>query len=148
MKRIVPALLASAAATAALITGTAGSAQAASGVTCSLWKSVAHGNKAGYSLTVRSCIQWDGTSSDRAYTEVRNIDNVTHYVDFGAGLFDDGNDKIASKYAWQVAIAPTQSAKVYTNWVDDYTWGPERSLGTVTVTGGVTNTGWVDEPWF
>ncbi|MFB7868093.1 hypothetical protein [Streptomyces sp. NPDC056069] len=147
MKKIIPTLLASAAMSAALIAGTAGSAHAASGVACTLWKSVSGKNS--YSvLTIRSCIQWDGTSSDRAYIEVQNISTKTQYVGLGVTLSDDDYNTIASKSVYRAEIAPTQTSKLYTNWVDDYTWGAERAIGTVIVAANSSNTGWAVEPWF
>ncbi|MFE5947064.1 hypothetical protein [Streptomyces sp. NPDC056480] len=148
MKRTFSTLLTLVIASGALVTGTAGSAQAASSSTCTLWESIHHGNRGGYSLSIRSCIEWSGTSADRAYTEVRNIDAVNHRVSFSAHLDDDDYNDLASKRVWDVLIAPTKTARVYTNWVDDYTWGSERASGVVHDRSTVNSTDFAVEPWF
>ncbi|WP_406053474.1 hypothetical protein OG462_44735 [Streptomyces sp. NBC_01077] len=145
-KKIIPMLLASMATSGVLVGGLAGTAQAAEGSSCSSWKKV---DASG--LWGRSCIQWDGTSWDRAYIELNNASGSSKRVNFSIQLFQYLGPVLGSNLSTKT-VQSGDTVKVYTPWIADYHSGPEWALGTVTVNTGtdyatVSDTGWVHEPW-
>ncbi|WP_406066919.1 hypothetical protein OG462_43875 [Streptomyces sp. NBC_01077] len=146
-RRIIPALLTSAIAAGAFIGATAGNAQAASGTSCSSWT-------INQNVWMRGCIQWSGTTADRAYTEVENRSGSSKEVAITATLRDDDGNQLAYKREVK-ALAINASTKVYTVWVDDFTWGPEKASGSTSVRYSWMEsfptpfaTGWAFEPWY
>ncbi|MFE5947065.1 hypothetical protein [Streptomyces sp. NPDC056480] len=146
-KKILPALLTSALAAGALIGATAGTAEAASGSSCSAWTIAQN-------IKMRGCIQWSGTTADRAYTEAQNISGLTREVAITATLRDDAGNQLGYKRQ-EKTLENNASVTVYTAWVDDYTWGPEKASGNSAVRypwmqnfGTAFATGWAFEPWY
>ncbi|MFE5550193.1 hypothetical protein ACFQ71_41575 [Streptomyces sp. NPDC056534] len=146
-RQIVSALLTSVLAAGAFVGVTSGTAQAASGSSCSAWTIAQN-------IKFRGCIQWSGTTADRAYTEAQNISGIPHEVAIRATLQDDEGNQLASKREVRT-LANNASFKVYTAWVDDYTWGPEKASGSSAVRyvwqqnfGTSFASGWAFEPWY
>ncbi|MFE5946843.1 hypothetical protein [Streptomyces sp. NPDC056480] len=147
--KLTSRLLASAITAAALVGGASGVSHAADGTSCSDWKKIISSG-----IWARTCIQWSGTSSDRAYVEIENDTGSSRKVRATATLATPDSDmltrKIESKW-----IANGATYKLYTNWVGDYTWGAEKALGGIRIydslgyfEGSHIVIGWAYEPAF
>ncbi|MFB7864557.1 hypothetical protein [Streptomyces sp. NPDC056069] len=148
MKKLLLTLLASTVAAGALIGGTAGTAQAAVGSKCNSWTKV-HSS----GLWARTCIEWDGTSWDRGYIEFSNTSGSASNVRLSIDLSEHAWGYTIGSNSKIKAVQNGETVKVYTPWIADNHYGPERAIGIVVINPNtdyylVKDAGVVHEPLF